>query len=132
MSGIKTHIIPAFLISLQLAASPAVASTTQFSDPTRQFATCAGRMFALLEHHWLISPEKADETQAVHAHFADLIDATMTPDRSSEILATRVEARISFRKMLEASRFNTKTDQQIWAQQRVDHLISECRSMLLS
>lgn len=132
MSRIKTLIYTLAVFVAQLIGTPQASAETQFSDPTRQFATCAGRMYALLEHHWLIAPDKVAETQALHMHFSDLVDATMSPERSREILTTRVEARMSFRKMLEASKFSKQTEQNLWLEHRVTQLITQCRSMLLS
>lgn len=129
MSVIKTCIFSIFLLAngVQASAQPPI-----LDDTTSFFATCAGRMYALMEHQWTVDPAQSEKTQASHMQFASLIDAVTTPAIGPIILSKRVNARLSFRNLLERSYFNDDPQTKHWAQSRVLQMTQECNALLLS
>lgn len=132
MSSKVTSGLFALAILLGLASSPTVAMDGYADDPLPLFATCAGRMYAATEHHWVMSSQDASETEALYHHFVDLIDAVKSPDSGSDILTYQIEARAAFRKLLSTAEFSAKDSHKKWLDQRITQMISDCQSLLLS
>ena len=74
------------------------------------FARCAGRLSAQLEHEWLMRSPKADGTKAVRNAFADLLAAVAGPSDAVLTLALRIEAKQAHAALLRRAQFNAKTD----------------------
>lgn len=102
------------------------------AEQTKFFATCAGRMFALTEHYWLISSPKSEHTEREYTLFSEMLDATVHNGAARDVLRQRVQARMDLRRLLSAIAFQAKGDQKIWLEARATQMIEECRSMLLS
>ena len=59
---------------LALSLSPGVAMSAQ-DDLVSTFATCTGRLSALMEHQWLMDTSRADDTRDRRARMVDLLEA---------------------------------------------------------
>ncbi len=132
MSGKRTK--KTFIVAALVCATfqPAHADDASFNDPARLFPTCAGRLYALMEHQWTVDPKQAEITQTSYIQFNDLAAAIVTPQNGTEIRNLRVQSRVSFRNLLERDYFGTDTDNKTWATQRISYLIGECKELLLS
>ncbi len=125
MSGLKT-----FIAGLILAGS-APGALTAAGDIHWTFATCPGRLYALMEHQWLINDPDADRTEAQRAAMISLLEATMPPDRGRDVLARRIEAKQAQAVLLTRATFNDDPDDARWALGRAEAEIAHCVGMLL-
>lgn len=82
-----------------LQAAPA------WADDLRIFATCTGRLSALMEHQWLMQDPAADRTEAERDAFADLVQAIALPGQARMAMALRIEAKAAMASALQAAEF---------------------------
>jgi hypothetical protein len=107
MSGIRTHLRP-FALLCALAAPAAVQAQTDIpDDPLRFFATCTGRLSALMEHQWLVDGPASDATKARRASLIEVVEAMMPPGSEAQVMAWRVEAKAAHATLLGQSRHGT-------------------------
>lgn len=126
MSNVKSII---FLLSL--AASPATAFTNAADEQLQFFATCAGRLSALMEHQWTYDTAAVDETTAQRTEMIGLVSAVMPPDAGRDVLLLRVDAKHAQAGLLKRASINRDPDDAAWAQSRAEALLTECISILL-
>lgn len=79
------------LVSLGLLALACPAGALP-ADPEARFATCTGRLTALLEHQWLMQDPAAARTLVLRDAMADLLLAVADPGGSAAARALRTEA----------------------------------------
>jgi hypothetical protein len=131
-------------IFLALLASPIVASSHAAADglpdtPQAQvqlFATCAGRLSALMEHQWLHDGPASEATRALRDAFVDLTDAADAAAvaeglAAHQAMAWRVEAKAAAAGLLAQAAFGP-ADRRAGAARMAKARIAECRGLLPS
>jgi len=113
-----------------LAASPATAFTNSADQQLQFFATCAGRLSALMEHQWTHDTASVDQTTALRSAMIDLVFAVMPEDMGRTVLLMQVEAKHAQAALLRRSTVNRDPFDADWAQNRADALTTECTSVL--
>lgn len=101
-------------------------------NPLHTFASCAGRLSAVMEHQWLMSDPNADRTEDQRAAMLSLVDAIMAPDQGRDVLAWRIEAKQAHAVLLTRATFNADRDDATWALQRAQTELAACTGLLLS
>lgn len=96
----------------------------------RVFATCAGRLSAQLEHHWLMS-DPSEETGERRQTTLDILAAITPPDRETDAMSWRIEAKASFRALLARATFGTDPEDARWATLHAGRLLAPCTDLLL-
>jgi hypothetical protein len=112
---------------LPLAAHAAPGSA---EDRLRVFATCAGHLSARLEHHWLMA-EPSETTEARRQDMLDILAAITPPDRETDALSWRIEAKASYRALLSRATFGTDPEDARWAALHAERLLAPCTDLLL-
>ena len=129
MSGLKTHLRPLALLCALAAPAAVQAETDIPDDPLRFFATCTGRLSALMEHQWLVDGPASDATKARRASLIEVVEAMMPPGSEAQVMAWRVEAKAAHATLLGQSRHGTPAAM-ARAAQRAQALESACIAYL--
>lgn len=124
MSGLKT---------LGLGAIALVAGAAQASTPVdlpREFATCAGRYSAMVEHAWLMQAAEAEDYARLRGAFVSLLEAT---DEGAGVsrLHRRVDAKAAHAQLLQVATFSTDPERASLAQQQSEAHLAACRRLVL-
>jgi hypothetical protein len=133
MGGLRTT-----LGVLLLAGSPAFAGGVPLSPSQRLevFATCAGRLSALVEHQWLVDPAASDATAAQRDGFGDLVDAVL-PDALAwgvpqpMAMHWRVSPKAAQRELLTLASFGTDPGRAARARELAAARLAECDGVLI-
>lgn len=130
MSSLKT-LLTLFVVSA--TATPAAAS----NDLLREFASCAGRYGAQLDHAWLMNDPDFGTTATRRRVFAELVDALLPGARDDGLpthqpLAWRVDARMAHAQLLQVATFGTNPSAREPARQLASDYIRACDQLLLS
>ncbi len=67
MGGLQKHLFSLTLSLILLCQALVASAQTNPSDPLYLFATCTGRLSAMVEHQWLLSDPGSDETATLRA-----------------------------------------------------------------
>lgn len=116
---------------LTLGTSPAAALTAADDPQLQFFASCAGRLSALMEHQWTYDTAAADLTRQQRSEMINLVDAVMPLDAGRDVLRLRVDAKHAQANLLHRAKVNKDPLDAAWAQSRADALLSDCISVLL-
>lgn len=128
MGGMKTLLRAFGFCTLIALGAPAEAE----EDIVATFATCTGRLSALMEHQWLMSDAAADVTQARRAQMESLLFSVMLPGAGERTLARRIDAKVAMAALLTRVDFNDDPADAAWAATRVEIQIAACDALLLS
>ncbi|MDJ0630966.1 MAG: hypothetical protein QNJ44_22095 [Rhodobacter sp.] len=129
MGGLKTLAVALFL----LPAAGTQAQTNLSADgQLRFFATCAGRLSALVEHQWMFDGPASDRTEAARTQLLDIIGAILPAGREVEVLNWRIDAKSAHARLLYRAVFNEDPDDAAWAHRLAARQTAVCRSFLLS
>ncbi len=118
-----------------LALSSAQSSLAQSIDSNSQlrtFATCAGRLSAVMEYQWMFDGEASEQTKLQRAAVIDLVEAVMPPDRGRDVLHWRISAKLAQSALLTRATFNDNADDAAWARQQAAQFERACTGLLLS
>lgn len=96
-----------------------------------RFATCAGRLSAELEHHWLMRDPRADDTERVRDTMVDLFDAVASEADRPRLMAIRINAKSAHRALLQRAAFNQQPVDADWAARRAESQREACSALLL-
>ncbi len=129
MKNLAHHFI---LCLTLLSASPADAQAFDPEQQLREFATCAGRLSAVMEHQWLFDGAAADRTKAQRAAVIDLVEAVMPPDRGRDVLHWRISAKLAQSALLTRATFNEDPVDAAWAREQAKRFERACTGLLLS
>lgn len=91
-----------------------------------RFATCAGRLSAVMEHQWLTDPPASDQTRDLRARMLDLVAAVEEPQTAVLALARRVEAKAAHAALLRLATFGANHA----AARRAGQLERDCVALL--
>lgn len=123
MSSLKT--LTAALIAAHFA-SPIVAGT----DLTRTFASCAGRLSAVMEHQWLMSDPGAKVTEIRRQTMISLLEAVINAGQGREVLNWRIDAKQAQSVLLTRATFNDDPADAHWAHTRAETELAACTGLL--
>jgi hypothetical protein len=98
----------------------------------RDFATCAGRLSAVVEDQWMFDGPGSEQTQAQLLAMVSLVEASMPEGAGRQVLAWRVDAKVAQRALLRQARFGTDRRLSEVAAARAEALTATCRSLVLS
>ena len=99
-------------------------------DLPREFATCAGRYSAMMEHAWLMHDPEADEYMRLRSSFVALLEATDTgPGEVS--FHRRIDAKFAQAALLQTATFSQKPEVADQARHQIDAHLSFCRQLVL-
>ena len=121
MDGLRTLAC----LALPLLAQPVAAEEAAL----RLFATCTGRLSAVMEHQWLIGGPGSEATQAARDAMEGLVQAATPPGDEARVMGWRVEAKLAQKALLARAAFGG-TGQE-GAATRAEALVAECRGLLL-
>ena len=125
--GLSASVLPLCAQSLSLDA----AQTSTHSDPVRLFATCTGRLSALMEFQWLVQDPHSGPTEVLRDQMADLLAAALPKGEGVRAMDLRIQAKMAEAALLNEALFGRK-DRQAWASAQAQHLLSRCTALLLS
>ena len=129
MSGWKTFFSLLVLLCALAAPSAARAGDDIPDDPLHFFATCAGRMSALMEHQWLVDGPASDLTMARRTAVLDVV-ASLTPaGQEAQVMSWRIAAKAAHAALLGATRHGTAQSRARAARQAAG-LITPCEAYL--
>ena len=97
------------------------------TDPLTHFATCTGRLSALVEHQWRTDGPASEVTARQRDAMADLLAAVTPPDAAIPAMALRLEAKAAHAALLAQAHHGRDRA----AQAQALRLIEPCRAMLL-
>ncbi len=132
MSGMKTI---ATLLAFGFASVDGSVADAHPLDPEQQlrtFATCAGRLSAVMEYQWMFDGAASEQTKAQRAAVIDLVHAIMPPERGRDVLHWRISAKQAQSALLTRATFNENADDATWARRQADRFARECTGLLLS
>ena len=104
MCGLRTYLRAIALLCGLAAPLAARADGGVPEDPLRFFATCAGRMSALMEHQWIVDGPASEATKARRKSMLDVLDALTPPGEARLVMGWRVEAKAAHAALLAATR----------------------------
>ena len=127
MGSMKTS-----LLSLPLLIAGLLPAQAGEQDTTRIFASCAGRLSALMEFQWLTGEGDANATEARRATVLELLEAAMLPGEEREMLALRIAAKQAHAVLLTRALFNEDAADAAWAADLAAEHQGSCLAFLLS
>ncbi|WP_296425191.1 hypothetical protein [Yoonia sp.] len=126
----KTRLLLA-TFCLTLASPCAQAQSLRADDQLRTFATCAGRLSAVMEYQWMFDGPASDHTKAQRAAVLDLIAAIVPPDQTRAVLHWRIAAKAAQSALLRRATFNDDPADADWARRTSARMTRACASLLL-
>lgn len=124
MSGLKT-----LGFSLMMAG---LASGVQADGGLlRHVSECVGRMSAQMEHQWMFPDDSSDEVERQRAHLIDILDALITPETATKVLAGRIDAKMAHASLLTRAVFSDDPKTGRWAKAQAERNIRLCGDILL-
>ena len=124
MSGLKTAAITA----LALFAQPLHASMAL--DYPKEFASCAGRYSAMMEHAWLIESPSAGDYERMRETFITLLEA-IDGGPGKVRLHRRVYAKFAQASLLHLATFSLEPEIAERAEEQVESHLAFCRGLVL-
>jgi hypothetical protein len=121
MDGLRTLAC----LALPLLAQPVAAEDAAL----RLFATCTGRLSAVVEHQWLTGGAGAGSTQAARDAMEGLVQAATPAGDEARVMGWRVEAKLAQKALLARAVFGGSGRE--GAAERAEALLVECRGLLL-
>lgn len=121
----------ACILTLWVLLPPSAVPATTTDQQLRVFATCAGRLSAVLEYQWMFDGASADRTMAQRATVLQLVTAVMGPDQGRDVLRWRIDAKFAHQALLNRATFNRDRRDAAWAADTATRLAAECTDMLL-
>lgn len=124
MSGLKTAAITA----LALFAQPLHASMAL--DYPKEFASCAGRYSAMMEHAWLMESPRAGDYERMRETFITLLEA-IDGGPGKVRLHRRVDAKFAQASLLHLATFSLEPEIAERAEEQVESHLAFCRGLVL-
>lgn len=119
-------------LMLSVLTAPTYASPATSDDQLRYFATCAGRLSAVMEYQWMFDGAASERTKIHRAAVIDLISAIMNPEQGRQVLHWRLVGKQAQSTLLTRATFNQNATDATWAREQATLYERECTSLLLS
>jgi len=135
MGSLKTYLVAIALLAPQIGAMPTWAGGTTY----QQFATCAGRLSAEIEHLWLLPGPDAQaharqiaQRQEQRDAMVQLMQALPAGQQPQASMAARLNAKFAHKALLTRASFNTDTRDARLARNAAHRAVAGCTALLLS
>jgi hypothetical protein len=97
------------------------------ADPLlRDFAVCAGRFSALVEHQWMVDGPSSDASAGTRDSFLALVAAVEEPGMMGKVMGWRIEAKVAQKALLARAHFAGDAA----ARTRADDLLQACAALV--
>jgi hypothetical protein len=97
------------------------------ADPLlRDFAICAGRFSALVEHQWMVDGPASDASAGTRDDLLDLVEALEGPGMTERVMGWRIEAKVAQKALLTQAHFAGDAA----ARTRADDLLQACAALV--
>ena len=74
-----------------------------FVEPLlKEFAVCAGRFSALVEHHWMVDGPASDASAGTRDSLLALVEAVQDPGMEATAMGWRIEAKVAQKALLQS------------------------------
>ncbi|WP_341365582.1 hypothetical protein [Yoonia sp. BS5-3] len=130
MGAIRISILSFILLALVQATTARAAPSHE--NQLHYFATCTGRLSALMEHQWMFDGAASEQTKRQRASMIDLVTAIAKPDEGRQVLHWRLMAKHAQSVLLTRATFNDDPADAAWAEARAVSLTQECAGLLTS
>ncbi len=130
MGGLRKYRL-GLMLALNLGVQ-ATGATAQTADPLYPFATCTGRLSALVEHQWMMSDPGSDASAAVRDSLSALTEAVLAEGQRRQAMEWRLNAKIAAAGLLNRATFVSDSVQAARASQRAAAMIEACRALVLA
>lgn len=92
----------------------------------REFAVCAGRFSALVEHQWLVDGPASEASARQRDSLVSLVEAVARPEELKTTMAWRIDAKVSQKRLLDRAWF----DGDVQAEKRSAQLLQACADLI--
>ncbi len=123
-------VLSLLFLALAVASAPLRAQTDD--SQLRLFASCAGRLSAVMEYQWMFDGVASERTELQRASVLQLVEATMPDGMGREVLHWRLSAKLAQSALLTRATFSDDQSDAAWAAQMADRLTRECTALILS
>lgn len=130
--GILKTLMLTCTLSLSVTGTTLRAQSLATDDPLQLFATCAGRLSAVMEYQWIFDGPASEITQSQRDNVVQLIDAVMPADQTRQVMQWRIAAKYAHAALLSRATFNDDPSDAAWADRMAARLTRECTGLLLS
>ncbi|NIZ09158.1 hypothetical protein [Pseudooceanicola sp. HF7] len=96
----------------------------------RLFATCAGRLSAVMEHEWLLSRPGSEATALRRSRMLDLLEAVTEERNARRILTLRIEAKAAQARLLRRAAFSLVAAEASRAEAAAGKFMVRCDALL--
>jgi hypothetical protein len=97
------------------------------ADPLlREFAVCAGRYSALVEHQWLVDGPASEASEGTRDNLLALVEAVQGPGMAATVMGWRIEAKVAQKALLMRAHFA----QDAVAESRARELLKACAALV--
>jgi hypothetical protein len=97
------------------------------ADPLlREFAICAGRYSAMVEHQWLVDGPSSDASAGTRDSLLALVEAVEEPGMSATVMGWRIEAKVAQKALLQRAHFAKDRV----AEARAAELLQSCAALI--
>jgi hypothetical protein len=97
------------------------------ADPLlRDFAVCAGRLSALVEHQWMVDGPASDTSAGTRDSLLALVEAVQDPGMDATVMGWRVEAKAAQKALLARAHFAKDGV----AEKRATELLQACAALI--
>lgn len=93
------------------------------------FASCAGRLSALMAHQWQVDGPASEATKAERDAMVELAEAAAPLGSAQVMMSWRVQAKVAQAALLRQTTYGR--DPQGLALRRSDQLLADCRGLML-
>jgi hypothetical protein len=97
------------------------------ADPLlREFAVCAGRFSALVEHQWMVDGPASDASAGTRDNLLALVAAVEEPGMAAKVMGWRIEAKVAQKALLTQAHFAKDA----LAERRASELLQACAALV--
>lgn len=98
-----------------------------FVEPLlKEFAVCAGRFSALVEHHWMVDGPASDASAGTRDSLLALVEAVQDPGMEATAMGWRIEAKVAQKALLQRAHFAKDGA----AEKRAAELLQACAALI--
>jgi hypothetical protein len=97
------------------------------ADPLlKDFAICAGRFSALVEHQWMVDGPASDASAGTRDSLLALVEAVEEPEMEATVMGWRIEAKVAQKALLQRAHFANDGV----AEARAEELLQACAALI--
>ena len=95
------------------------------------FASCSGRLSALVEHSWLVGNGESERLERIRDDLIS-VSETMVLDRDDAVRAMsfRLDAKVAQARLLTHATFNADASIAAWSERRANTLLADCVALV--